>query len=87
MQESKFSFTITDAARFLNKSPVTLRKWEKQGIISYPRYHGTGDRRFELGDIRVLAEQAFVLKRISQDRLDLIIASVTILRGIERSCE
>lgn len=81
---SKFSFTITDAARFLKKSPVTLRKWERQGIISYPRYHDTGDRRFNLDELRILANQAFSLGRIGSDRLDLIISAITLLKAIEK---
>jgi DNA-binding transcriptional MerR regulator len=79
-----FHFTITDAARFLGKSPVTLRKWERQGLVAYPRLNGSGDRYFKLGDIRSLVARARDLGRVSEVRAQQIYATVTLLELIER---
>jgi predicted site-specific integrase-resolvase len=79
----KFLFTITDVARFLGKSPVTLRGWERKGLISFPRDSG-GDRKFTLAEVRNVATSAKEMKRISKDRLKLVEASVTMLELIEK---
>ena len=80
---NKFSFTVTDLARFLGKSSVTLRGWERKGLISFPR-DPSGDRKFTTDDIRNFARQAKDLKRISGQRLQIIEACVTMLQMIER---
>lgn len=80
---TKFSFTITDVARFLGKSPVTLRGWEKKGLISFPR-DPAGDRKFSLEEVRQVAIKAKRMKRISKDRLKMVEAAVTILELVER---
>ena len=79
----KFSFTVTDLARFLGKSPVTLRSWERQGLLSFPR-DPSGDRKFSTTDIREAANKARSLKRISNKRLQYIETCVTMLEIIER---
>jgi len=79
----KFSFTITDVARFIGKSPVTLRGWENKGLITFPRGSG-GDRKFSLSEVRDVALSARGMKRISKDRLKLVEAAVTILELIEK---
>ena len=79
----KFSFTITDVARFLGKSPVTLRGWERKGLIIFPRDSG-GDRKFSLSEVRDVALSAREMKRISKDRLKLVEAAVTILELVEK---
>lgn len=78
-----FTFTVTDLARFLGKSPVTLRSWEKKGLLSFPR-DASGDRKFTVSDIRESAKKAHKLKRISNQRLQYIEACVTMLEMIER---
>jgi DNA-binding transcriptional MerR regulator len=78
-----FSFTVTDLARFLGKSSVTLRGWERKGLFTFPR-DGSGDRKFSTSDIREIARRAKDLKRISNQRLQYIEASVTMLQMIER---
>jgi len=78
-----FSFTVTDLARFLGKSPVTLRSWERQGLLSFPR-DPSGDRKFSTTDIREAASKARSLKRISNKRLQYIETCVTMLEIIER---
>lgn len=80
-----FYFTTTDAARFLGKSPVTLRGWERKGLVVLPRESEGGDRRFDTGDIRNLAKVAHALKRINLARLHLIIMATTALDVIERT--
>jgi DNA-binding transcriptional MerR regulator len=78
----QFHFTITDVARFLGKSPVTLRGWERQGLIKFPR-EGT-DRKFTCDEVITVAYEAHELGRIKQWQLDLVITSMTMLRLIER---
>lgn len=81
MRDPKFSFTITDAARFLGKSPVTLRKWESQGFYTFERVGN--DRRLSVGAVRSLARHARDHGRICEDRLKLIEASLTLLEMVE----
>lgn len=78
-----FTFTVTDLARFLGKSPVTLRSWEKKGLLTFPR-DPSGDRKFTTADIRESAKKAKSLKRISKQRLQYIEACVTMIELIER---
>jgi magnesium-transporting ATPase (P-type) len=68
-------------ARFLGTSPATLRKWERQGLVSYPRV-GT-DRRFDTKSLAELADTVRSLGRISENRRRLILSSLTILDIIE----
>ncbi len=80
----RFTFTITDAARFLGKSPVTLRQWERKGDVTFPRESEGGIRTFTVDDIRSLAYHARNLGRISVARLELILATSTLLEYIEK---
>lgn len=82
MSQDQFTFTVTDIARLFGKSPVTLRGWERQGLISFPRDSG-GDRKLNLVEVREAARSAHKLKRIPQDRLYLVEACVTLLQTIE----
>jgi hypothetical protein len=82
VSQDKFTFTVTDIARFLGKSPVTLRGWERNNLISFPRDSG-GDRKLDLADVRKAAQEAHGLGRINQDRLRLVEACVTMLEVIE----
>jgi len=79
----KFYFTVTDLARFLGKSAVTLRGWERQGLVVLPRDSG-GDRKLALDDVRRVANTAYELGRINLNRLQLVEASVTMLSMIEK---
>jgi len=79
----RFSFTVTDLARFLGKSSVTLRGWERQGLFDFPR-DSSGDRKFTTTDIRDVARKARELKRISKQRLQYVEACVTMLEIIEK---
>lgn len=81
----RFTFTITDVARFLGKSAVTLRGWERQGLITFPR--DGADRKFTIDDVRATAKIAAELGRVHQARLELIEASLTLLRYIEMENE
>lgn len=82
----RFHFTVTDLGRYLGKSPVTLRGWERAGLVSIPR-DGSGDRRLGTQDIRAIATTAFARKRINQRRLDLVAATMTLIESIERENE
>lgn len=79
---TKFSFTISDLGRFLGKSPVTLRGWERHGLIGFPR-NGRGDRRFSLEDLRDVCASPTVRERVVQHRLRLFEATITLLEMIE----
>jgi excisionase family DNA binding protein len=50
----RFEFTVTEAARLLGKSPVTLRKWERQGVVHFRRIGN--DRRLDTTELRALIE-------------------------------
>jgi DNA-binding transcriptional MerR regulator len=86
MRGDPFIFTVTDLARFLGKSAVTIRTWERQGKIELPR--DTGDnRKLTVAEVRKVAKIAFHLKRINRCRLDMIEATCTMLTLIERENE
>lgn len=82
-RSSKFSFTITDLGRILGKSPVTLRGWEHQGLISFPR-NGRGDRQFTLDGLRQTLLSPVVRERVPDARLRLAEAAITLLELIEK---
>lgn len=82
MKSDPFIFTITDLARFLGKSAVTLRGWERQELIELPRDSG-GERKLHVDEIRDVAKTAFRLERITRNRLDMIEAVCTMLSLIE----
>ena len=63
-------------------SAVTIRSWERQKLISLPRDE-RGDRKLSTSDVRAAAERAHELGRISENRLHLINAAVTMLSIIE----
>lgn len=77
-----FIFTVTDLARFLGKAAVTVRGWERKGLIELPRDSG-GDRKLTVDEVREVAKIAFHLDRITRHRLDMIEASCTLLSLIE----
>lgn len=79
----KFHFTVTDLARFLGKSPVTLRHWERQGLIVFPR-DPSGDRKLTVEEIRHVAGLAKTLGRITEERAQLVQAAMTILTIVEK---
>lgn len=81
-KRDQFIFTVTDLARFLGKSAVTIRKWEQQGLIELPRDSGD-NRKLTADEVRETAKTAFHLKRISRHRLDMIEAACTMLSLIE----
>lgn len=78
----RFTFTITDVARFLGKSPVTLRSWERRGLVDWPRT--AGDRKFDTAQVRDAVDTACRLGRITKRRARLIRAAMTLLEEIER---
>lgn len=79
---SEFVFTVTDLARFLGKSAVTLRTWERQGLVEIPRDPG-GDRKLTAQEVRDVATVAHKLGRITPRRLDQIACAVIVLQLIE----
>ena len=81
----EFHFTITDVARLLGKASVTLRGWEKQGLIKFPRL-GT-DRHFTCEEVIKCAEDAYKLKRIPRKRLNLVRGAMAMLLFIEEANE
>lgn len=83
MLHDGFHFTIGDLARLLGKSPVTLRRWEAQGFVSYPRDHG-GDRKLGVQDVASVAWRAKEARRISACRCALVIDAMIALEAIEK---
>lgn len=81
-----FIFTVTDLARFLGKSAVTIRTWERQGKVELPRDSGD-NRKLTVKDVRQVANIAYELKRINRCRLDMIEATLTMLALVERENE
>lgn len=75
MSEDRFQFTITDLARFLGKSPVTLRGWERKGLIDFPR-DDSGDRKLDPDQVMRAAIQAHQLGRIGVERMDNIFTAM-----------
>lgn len=82
MQPPDFHFTITDVARFLGKSPVTLRGWERQGLITFPR-EGS-DRKLSCEEIIEVADKVQKLGRITPWRQRLIVMAITTLQTIQK---
>lgn len=79
----RFLWTITEAALFLDKSPVTLRKWEEVGFFEFPRdQHGT--RRLDADAMVSLAQAAFTARRINTRRFDLIRHAMAYMETIEK---
>lgn len=83
MLDEGFHFTVTDLGRFLGKSPVTLRKWEAQGFVSYPRDDG-GDRKLGLQDVAAVAATARGARRISACRLAVVLSALDALEAVEK---
>lgn len=80
----RFIFTVTDLARFLGKSPVTLRGWERKGLIKrLPRDSGD-NRKLTTTDIRRIAKVARKSGRITESRLQIVLATITMLELIEK---
>jgi hypothetical protein len=78
----KFTFTITDLARLLGKSPVTLRGWERQKLLKFPRDSG-GDRKLTCEEIVEATVKARKLERINDTRMRLIIGAMGTFQFIE----
>lgn len=81
MRRRNFTFTVTDAAIFLGKSPVTLRQWERKGFAQMPRL-GT-DRQFTIDDLRYLAELAYIADRITKERYLVVQSTLNLLELAE----
>lgn len=79
-----FAFSISDLARLLGKSPVTIRGWERRGEISIDRHPSGGDRRLTTEGIREVAQFAHGRRRISIGRLRLIEATMTLIEQVQR---
>jgi DNA-binding transcriptional MerR regulator len=77
-----FSFTITELSILLGKAPVTLRGWERDGLITFPR-NSRNDRRFTVSDIRSLLENRTVVAHIDSKRIRLVEAILTLLEIVE----
>lgn len=82
LTDPSFTFTVTDLARFLGKSAVTMRQWERQGLVAFSRDSG-GDRKLDAEEVRSVARTARDLGRITERRLRIVEATVTMLSIIE----
>lgn len=77
----KFRFSISDLGAFLGKSPVTIRAWERKGLIKLPRV-GT-NRAMTVAEVREAAGIAYDLGRIDGERRWLIHDALTSLSLLE----
>lgn len=77
-----FKFSISDLGHFLNKSPVTIRAWERKGLIRLPREGGT--RVLGIHDVERVARIAHQAKRISDYRLLIVVKAIESLDYIEK---
>jgi excisionase family DNA binding protein len=59
---------IGDAARFLNVSETSLRRWTNAGILSCLRVGRRRERRFRRGDLLTFMEQPAAAQHVSADR-------------------
>lgn len=82
----RFYFTVTDLARFLGKSPVTIRGWERKGLVTIPRDSG-GDRKLDADDVYAIAKIALANKRIDEARWQMIVAVMFAIKIIEADNE
>ncbi len=80
--EGPFEFGIMELSRFLNRSPSTLRKYEADGLFTFPR-NNNGERTFHSKDIRQVVAEATNLGRIDSKRQHLIEALMTLIEMIE----
>lgn len=78
-----FTFSISDLAKLLGKSPVTIRGWERKGNISIHRDQ-SGDRKLNTKGVRTVASYAYAHNRITEHRYKLIEATMTMIEIIER---
>lgn len=78
----EFTFTITDLARLLGKSPVTLRGWERQKLLTFPRDSG-GDRKLTCEEIVIAANKARKLGRINENRLRVVEGAMASFQFVE----
>lgn len=76
-----FRFSITHLGLFLGKSPVTLRAWERKGLITLSRV-GT-NRSMTIDEVRAVSQLAHSIGRISDERLLLILDALGALTLLE----
>jgi hypothetical protein len=77
-----WTFTVVDLARLIGKSPVTIRGWEKKGLISLPRDSGD-NRKLTCEDVRSVAKVALDLGRIHKRRYQLVLSTLYLLEQVE----
>lgn len=76
-----FRFAISDLGNFLGKSPVTIRAWERKGLIKLPRVGNS--RALTVSEVRTVAEEAHKLGRISAERRMLVFEALASLEFLE----
>lgn len=82
MNNEQFTFTVTDLARFLSKSPVTLRGWERKGLVDIPR--DGAERKLTAKEVMNFAIRAYTLQRITPERLQRIKEIANLLIALEK---
>tara|TARA_Y100000310_G_scaffold298129_1_gene331763 strand:+ start:152 stop:454 length:303 start_codon:yes stop_codon:yes gene_type:complete len=53
-EESSMTYSIGEVAKMLEVSPVSLRNWERQGLIPKPHRSLTNRRRYGAEDIEAI---------------------------------
>lgn len=82
MTRPKFRFTISDLGLMLGKSPVTIRGWERKGMLTLPRIGA--NRALTIAQVREVAGTACEAGRITVDRRQIINEAMTSLAILEQ---
>lgn len=77
-----FRFSISDLGIFLGKSPVTIRAWERKGLLKLPRVGN--NRSLTTAQVLEVAACAHGAGRISNLRMELIGEAVATMNIIEQ---
>lgn len=77
-----FHFSISDLGIFLGKSPVTIRAWERKGLMTLPRVGA--NRSLRTTDVRAVARTAHVAGRITMERHEVINEALAVLEDLEQ---
>lgn len=78
---SEFAFAISDVGLFLGKSPVTIRSWERKGLVKLPR---VGNKRsLTISQVRDVARIVHAAGRIPMERLTLIAETLNLLEELQ----
>jgi hypothetical protein len=79
-KQSKIYFTMGDLSALFDRSPVSLRQWQKKGYIYF---NGEGIRKLCPSEVKGVAKKAREIKGVNHHRLDILEAAMTLLEILE----